>query len=179
MIKQLFLWMRYRNPGLILKMSKVSMAFLVSVFTLLSLNSQTIQGLITDSDNGEPIIGATVLEKGTDNNGTTTDFDGKFQWTAQADNPVLGISHVGYQPMEGSCNNEAVREIQLKRGLALVEIVVTALGIEREKKALGYSVQEIGGPSLVVARENNVANAISGKIAGLQVIRGSNGPAGS
>lgn len=179
MIKQLFLWMRYRNPGLILKMSKVSMAFLVSVFTLLSLNSQTIQGLITDSDNGEPIIGATVLEKGTDNNGTTTDFDGKFQLTAQSDNPVLVISYVGYQPMEVSYNNEAMLEIQLNRGLALDEIVVTALGIEREKKALGYSVQEIGGPSLVVARENNVANAISGKIAGLQVIRGSNGPAGS
>src|SRR5690606_11232080 len=104
MIKQLFLWMRYRNPGLILKMSKVSMAFLVSVFTLLSLNSQTIQGLITDSDNGEPIIGATVLEKGTDINGTTTDFDGKFQLTAQSDNPVLVISYVGYQQIgRASC----------------------------------------------------------------------------
>lgn len=142
------------------------------------VQAQTIRGTITDAGNGEPIIGASVLEKNTENNGTTTDFDGKFELTAQTETPVLVISYVGYQTIEVPFTGQDL-DIQLSSGLALDEIVVTALGIQREKKALGYAVQEIGGPDLVVARENNIANAISGKIAGLQVIRGSNGPAGS
>ncbi|HLT94025.1 MAG TPA: carboxypeptidase-like regulatory domain-containing protein, partial [Membranihabitans sp.] len=142
------------------------------------VQAQTIRGTITDAGNGEPIIGASVLEKNTENNGTTTDFDGKFELTAQTETPVLVISYVGYQTIEVPFTGQDL-DIQLSSGLALDEIVVTALGIQREKKALGYAVQEIGGPDLVVARENNIANGISGKIAGLQVIRGSNGPAGS
>src|SRR5690606_30615565 len=142
------------------------------------VQAQTIRGTITDAGNGEPIIGASVLEKNTENNGTTTDFDGKFELTAKTETPVLVISYVGYQTIEVPFTGQDL-DIQLSSGLALDEIVVTALGIQREKKALGYAVQEIGGPDLVVARENNIANAISGKIAGLQVIRGSNGPAGS
>src|SRR5690554_3019990 len=153
--------------------------FLLSVFTTAVVYGQTIRGTITDASSGEPIIGASVLEKDTENNGTTTDFDGLFELTAQTESPVLIISYVGYQTIEVPYNGEEMLNIQIQGGLALDEIVVTALGIEREKKALGYSVQEIGGPDLVVARENNIANAISGKVAGLQVIRGSNGPAGS
>ena len=61
----------------------------------------------------------------------------------------------------------------------LQEVVVTALGIKREKKALGYAIQEVKGESLVEARETNLANALSGKISGVQVIRSSNGPGGS
>lgn len=152
--------------------------FLVSAFTA-SVNAQTIQGTITDAESGEPIIGATVMEKNTDNNGTITDFDGKFELVTQTESPVLVVSYVGYQNTEVAYDGEEMMNILLYSGLALDEIVVTALGIEREKKALGYAVQEIGGADLVVARENNIANAISGKIAGLQVIRGSHGPGSS
>lgn len=139
--------------------------------------AQSVTGTVVDAGNQEPIIGASILEKGT-NNGTTTDFDGRFELNLTTDEAVLVVSYVGYQAQEVEYKGEELL-IELSGGLALDEIVVTALGIRREKKALGYSVQEIGGADLVVARENNIANAISGKIAGLQVVRSSNGPAGS
>ncbi|MBY5957372.1 SusC/RagA family TonB-linked outer membrane protein [Membranicola marinus] len=179
MKKLVMLKMRLNPDQPLLAMGVLSFFLMISAFTGPGAYAQNIQGIISDAENGDPIIGATVLELDTENNGTTTDFDGKFQLEAQTDNPVLVVSYVGYQSVEVPYNGEELLEIQLSGGLALNEIVVTALGIKREKKALGYAVQEIGGPSLVVARENNIANAISGKIAGLQVVRGSNGPAGS
>lgn len=154
--------------------------YVLLLFMLLSgqfLAAQSATGTVVDAENQEPIIGASILEKGT-NNGTITDFDGHFELNLTTDDPVLIISYVGYQAQEVEYDGEELH-IELTGGLALDEVVVTALGIKRERKALGYSVQEIGGADLVVARENNIANAISGKIAGLQVVRSSNGPAGS
>lgn len=175
----LFLWMRLIFRPQNHAWRPLLCSLFLSVFATSMVVAQTIQGIVIDAGSGEPIIGATILEKNSDNNGTITDFDGKFELEAQTETPILVVSYVGFQTIEVPYNGEDQLTIQLSGGLALDEIVVTALGIEREKKALGYAVQEIGGPELVVARENNIANAISGKIAGLQVIRGSNGPAGS
>lgn len=168
-------WLPFEKTGRRLKELFILTLILCTGF---AVNAQTITGVITDAESGDPVIGASVLEKGTENNGTITDFDGHFELQAQTEEPVLIISYVGYQTMEVAYTGEEMNII-LSAGLALDEVVVTALGIKREKKALGYAVQEIDGGSLVVARENNIANAISGKVAGLQIIRGSNGPASS
>src|SRR5690606_5537920 len=90
--------------------------FLLSAFTTAVVYGQTIRGTITDASSGEPIIGASVLEKDTENNGTTTDFDGLFELTAQTESPVLIISYVGYQTIEVPYNGEEMLNIQIQGG---------------------------------------------------------------
>ena len=145
-----------------------------------SLQAQsTITGTITDSNTGIPLGGANVIEKGT-TNGVSTDFDGNYSITVSSSTATLVISYIGYTNQEIAVNNQSTINIALVEDASqLEEVVVTALGIKRERKSLGYSVQEIKGTSISEAREPNMVNALSGKITGLQVIKGSNGPAGS
>lgn len=136
----------------------------------------TTQGTVVDAQ-GEPLIGVSILEVGT-TNGTITDIDGKFtlQITSGA---TLELSYIGYKTQQLKAVSD-LGTIQMSDDTeVLQEVVVTALGIKREKKALGYAIQEVKGESLVEARETNLANALSGKISGVQVIRSSNGPGGS
>lgn len=136
----------------------------------------TTQGTVVDAQ-GEPLIGVSILEVGT-TNGTITDIDGKFtlQVTSGA---TLELSYIGYKTQQLKAVSD-LGTIQMSDDTeVLQEVVVTALGIKREKKALGYAIQEVKGESLVEARETNLANALSGKISGVQVIRSSNGPGGS
>lgn len=136
----------------------------------------TTQGTVIDAQ-GEPLIGVSILEVGT-TNGTITDIDGKFtlQVTSGA---TLELSYIGYKTQQLKAVSD-LGTIQMSDDTeVLQEVVVTALGIKREKKALGYAMQEVKGESLVEARETNLANALSGKISGVQVIRSSNGPGGS
>ena len=136
----------------------------------------TTQGTVVDAQ-GEPLIGVSILEVGT-TNGTITDIDGKFtlQVTSGA---TLELSYIGYKTQQLKAVSD-LGTIQMSDDTeVLQEVVVTALGIKREKKALGYAMQEVKGESLVEARETNLANALSGKISGVQVIRSSNGPGGS
>lgn len=136
----------------------------------------TAQGTIVDAT-GEPLIGVSVVEVGT-TNGTITDIDGKFSLKVAA-GATLEISYIGYKNQQLTAA-EDLGTIQMSEDTeVLEEVVVTALGIKREKKALGYAMQEVKGESLVAARETNLANALSGKISGVQVIRSSNGPGGS
>lgn len=136
----------------------------------------TTQGTVVDAQ-GEPLIGVSILEVGT-TNGTITDIDGKFtlQVTSGA---TLELSYIGYKTQQLKAVSD-FGTIQMSDDTeVLQEVVVTALGIKREKKALGYAMQEVKGESLVEARETNLANALSGKISGVQIIRSSNGPGGS
>ena len=136
----------------------------------------TTQGTVIDAQ-GEPLIGVSILEVGT-TNGTITDIDGKFtlQVTSGA---TLELSYIGYKTQQLKAVSD-FGTIQMSDDTeVLQEVVVTALGIKREKKALGYAMQEVKGESLVEARETNLANALSGKISGVQIIRSSNGPGGS
>lgn len=139
--------------------------------------SKQVSGTVKDSE-GKPVVAATVNEKGT-SNFTTTNADGNFQFTV-ANNAVLVISSTGYAAQEVNVsgrNNVAVTLATAAREMD--NVVVTALGIKRQKKSLGYAVQEVKGTTMVDAREANVTNALSGVVAGLQVVRSSNGPAGS
>lgn len=136
----------------------------------------TTQGTIVDAQ-GEPLIGVSILEVGT-TNGTITDIDGKFTLQV-ASGATLEISYIGYKTQQLTATPDFGTIKMSDDTEVLQEVVVTALGIKREKKALGYAIQEVKGESLVAARETNLANALSGKISGVQVIRSSNGPGGS
>ncbi|WP_423820249.1 SusC/RagA family TonB-linked outer membrane protein [Salinimicrobium sp. TIG7-5_MAKvit] len=139
---------------------------------------QAISGTITDAQNGMPLPGVTVVEKGT-MNGAVTDMDGNYMIDVPSD-AVLVFSMVGFTTREITVGDQSTIDVQLTADVqALDEVVVTALGIKREKKSLGYALQEIGGEELAESRETNLANAFTGKVAGLNVVRGGGGPASS
>lgn len=152
----------------------------LALFVCSAISAQTnkivVSGTVLD-DLGEPVIGARVAELGT-TNGTSTDLDGLFKLTV-AENATLEVSYLGYTTQQIAVNGQKTINVQLAQDVQVLnEVVVTALGIKREKKALGYAIQEVDGQALLDARESNVTNALSGKIAGVQVIRGS-GAAGA
>lgn len=131
-------------------------------------NILNISGKITDQY-GDPVIGANILQKGS-TNGTITDLDGKFDLAVPA-NSTLVISYIGYLTQEISVGTKTVFNIQLKEDAkTLDEVVVTALGIKREEKALGYAVQRVSGDKLPLAKTVDVATGLTGKIAGLNVM---------
>lgn len=138
---------------------------LVSAVTQQTIKN--ISGTITDA-NGEPIIGANVIEKGS-TNGTITDIDGKFSLSVP-NKAILVISYIGYVSKEILVGNQNVFRIQLTEDTQnLNEVVVTALGIKREEKALGYAVQKVTGDKLPLAKTVDVATSLTGKVAGLNI----------
>ncbi|HLU92497.1 MAG TPA: SusC/RagA family TonB-linked outer membrane protein [Membranihabitans sp.] len=127
-----------------------------------------VTGRIIDVD-GEPLIGVNILVKGS-GKGTTTDFEGQFTLDDVDDRDVLIISYLGYETQEVSIEGRTSLDIILQENAqTLDEIVVTALGIEREKKALGYSVTEVLGSELARASTVNPITALQGKVAGVQI----------
>lgn len=135
-----------------------------------------VTGKVSDVKN-EPLPGATVLVKGT-SRGTVTDVDGTYAIQA-ASGETLVFSFVGFETKEFLVGASTIVDITLSEGVALNEIVVTALGVEREAKALGYSVQAIDGSQFTEARETNVINSLSGRVAGVQITNSSSGIGGS
>jgi len=142
-----------------------------------AMAQQTISGTVTDASDGSPLIGVTILEVGT-NNGTLTDIEGKYQ-LAVTEGASIAFSYTGYTEQVFPTEGQSVVDVSLASGLLLNEVVVTSLGIEKSKKALGFSVTEIEGSSFTEARENNITNALAGKIAGVNVSNLASGPAGS
>ncbi len=137
----------------------------------------SITGKVTD-ESGDGLPGASVIIKGT-TTGTTTDLDGKFNLNVPED-ATLVFSFVGYVKREIDVGNRSVIDVTMEAESAqLSEVVVTAFGMEREKKALGYAAQEVEGEDLTAAREISVTNFITGKVAGVQVSKTAGGPTGS
>ncbi len=131
---------------------------------------KVIQGVVLD-DGGEPIPGASILIKGT-MKGVVTDVDGRFTLNLDNDNPetVLIVSFIGFATQEVRVGTTSEFTIELASSdMALNEIVVTAFGLAREKKALGYSTQSVNGDALTEARSSNIANSLSGRVAGVQI----------
>ena len=120
------------------------------------------------ADNGQPVPSATVMVKGT-TNGVTADDQGKFTITVPSNDAILVISAVGFQPMEVRVGSTDNHSITLKPGSDLSAVVVTALGISRKERSLGYATQQVKGENLTMAKEQNVIGALAGKIAGVQV----------
>ena len=140
------------------------------------LAQRTISGTVTDESN-ETLIGVNVLVVGTAN-GTITDFEGKYSLDVP-ENASLQFSYTGYQEQTVAVGSQSVVNVVMAQGIALDEVVVTALGISRDKKALGYSVTEVAGDNFTQGREINIGNALAGRVAGVNVSKIASGPAGS
>ncbi len=153
-------------------MTLVAVAFSVSAWA----QNISVTGTVSDV-NGEPVIGAYVLVQGT-SNGTSTDADGKYQISV-ASNGTLEFSLVGMKNAVVPVNGKAVINVTLEEDAMLLEdVVVTAMGIKKERKALGYSVTEMKSEEILKNKQTNVVNSLAGKIAGVNVTQGS-GAAGA
>ncbi|KAF5064096.1 TonB-dependent receptor SusC [anaerobic digester metagenome] len=138
----------------------------------------TIKGNIVDSKK-TPLIGVTVVVKGT-NNGTVTDLDGNYELNNVSSKDEIEVSYVGTTKQIIPVNNrQRIDVILLDDTELLEEVVVTALGIKRDKKALGYAMQEIKTEGMTELRSESVANMLQGKIAGVQINQSSTGMGGS
>ncbi len=139
----------------------------------------TVSGLITD-DNKEPLIGATVMLEGT-SKGVSTDLDGKFSLELEDSeaNGNLVVSFIGYQTQTVPINGRNFIDIQLKEGRELEEVVVTALGVKKQSKSLGYATATVGGEDVSVNRSVNFMNALQGKMAGVNITSLGSGAAGT
>lgn len=137
---------------------------------------QKVTGKVVDASN-EPLIGVSVLEKGT-TNGTITDFDGNYTLTVGS-RAVLKYSYVGYQTVEVPVNDKKTIDVVMKEDAqALEEVVVTALGIKRSEKALSYNVQQINTDAITSNKDANFVNALNGKVAGVTINASSSGVGG-
>jgi TonB-linked SusC/RagA family outer membrane protein len=151
---------------------------MLSCFGAIAQN-RSITGVVADAGN-KGIVSATVKVKGKSIS-TVTDSDGNFAVMVPSGKVTLTVSSMGFtsKSVDVTENENNITVVLAENTQELGEVVVTALGIKKQKKSLGYAVQEIKGSSLVEAREPNLANALTGKVAGLQVVRSSAGPGGS
>ena len=142
-------------------------------------NSVLIGGKVSDVG-GAPIIGATVLVKGT-TNGVSTDADGRFTLTiASPATAQLEISYLGYEPQTLAVGNRTSFEITLAESASEIEsVVVTALGIKREEKALSYNVQQVEAEDITTVKDANFMNSLTGKVAGVTINASSSGVGGA
>jgi len=153
--------------------------FFFGIIIAFAQDTSTVKGVVHDG--GTPLPGATILIKGTEK-GTTTDFDGKFEITGiKANNYELTISFIGFsgKTIPVQLNASQILDlgiIALEASTeSLDEVVVTALGIKKEEKSIGYSVTNIKGKEFNEAKEANIVNSLNGKIAGVQITNGSTG----
>jgi TonB-linked SusC/RagA family outer membrane protein len=146
--------------------------------TIVSAQEKQVTGSVNDI-NGAPVPNASYIVKGTTKGGIT-DANGHFSVSVKNSGAVLVFSSVNYQTKEVPVGQNTTLDVTLQPAVSsLNEVVVTALGIQKQKKSLGYAVQEVKGKTLVDARELNLVNDLSGKVAGLQITRSGNGPGGS
>ncbi|MDT7828834.1 SusC/RagA family TonB-linked outer membrane protein [Pricia sp. S334] len=146
-----------------------SAAILLFSVTLGLAQEKQVTGTVIDAESEQPLPGASVVIQGTAT-GVVSDFDGNFEIKVPSEESVLEISYVGYTTQEILVGNKSDLTIPLAiEASTLDEVVVTALGIRKETKALGYAVQEVEGSSLEKAKEPNVVNSLTGKVAGLTI----------
>jgi len=149
---------------------------LLGVFLLctsLVFAQKTISGKVTSKDDGSALPGVTVVVKGT-TTGTVTDNDGNYKLTVPATAVTLQFSFIGMTTYEAEIGTKTTIDVILESSATQLEgMVVTALGISKDKKSLGYSVQDVKGAELVQAKENNIVNSLSGKVSGIQVTNSS------
>jgi TonB-linked SusC/RagA family outer membrane protein len=151
-------------------MKKLSLLLFMFLLVLGSTWAQrTVSGVLTD-DTGAPLIGANVLVKDT-NVGTISDLDGKYQLAVPAGAATLIFSYTGFASKELTLGDGNVYNMTLSEGVTLADVVVTALGVKREKKSLGYATQEVTGDEVTRVKDVNFINSLSGKVAGVDIKR--------
>jgi len=162
----------------LLKRQLPAMLLLLLCCQVAVAQSLSIQGKVTD-EQGSGLPGASVAVKRT-TNGTITDGNGNYKLSVRNQDDILVVSFIGYLAQELPVGSKGFINFQLQPNQnQLNEVVVTALGIEREEKALGYATQTVSGESLTNARSNNFASALSGKVAGLTLVSPGSGPVNS
>ena len=159
-----------------LLMKKSLLVFFLALFTIqVMAQNRSVTGTVMDAEADSPLPGVSILIKGT-STGTVTDIDGKYSLDVPGSSSVLVFSYLGYGNIERAVGNNSDINVDLKaEASALSEVVVTAFGLEREKKSLTYTTQEVAPRELTEAREMNVMNSLSGKVAGLSINRGGSG----
>ena len=135
-----------------------------------------VKGTVRD-ENGEPVIGAAIKVKGT-TSGTITDMDGNFNIMA-ANSDYLVVSYLGYDDKELQANKDFVEVSMAESSMALEEVVVTALGIKRKAKVLGYNLKELKSDEITTSKSTNFVSSLAGKVAGLQINSSSGGVGGA
>ena len=143
--------------------------FFLAGMQLVQAQTKTVSGTITGSDDGNSVPGATVIVKGT-TIGTTSAPDGTYKITFDQKYKTLVFSYVGMASQEIEVGNQTTINVVMENNAIEIEgAVVTALGISREKKSLGYATQEVSGADINVVKNDNFVNSISGKVSGVQV----------
>lgn len=153
---------------------------LLCLFTgigIASAQTTHVTGTVTSAQDGEPIIGASVVVKGT-TVGTVTDFDGKFSLSVPSSAKTLTVTYVGMKAQEVAVKSKLSIVLETSEQ-SLDEIVITAMGIKRERKALGYATQDLKSDQLNKAGTTSLANAIQGKLTGVDVRQSSGAPGAS
>lgn len=142
-------------------------ALAVATFLSLSAYAQNVTGSVTDAATGEPLPSVSVKEKGT-SNAAITNFDGNYTIKA-GKGAVLVFSSMGYASQEVSVTGTTMNVALAISASKLDEVVVTALGISREKKSVGYAIQEVGGAEVNKVKDANFMSSLSGKVAGVNI----------
>ncbi len=161
----------------------IRLVLFLAALSLLSVPSafaqRLISGTIVSAEDSSPMPGVNIMVKGT-SSGTNSDAQGNFTIEASDVNAILVFSFVGYNTQEVAVGSRTTISVTLETDAKqLSEVVVTALGVSREKRALGYTVQEVKGDQLDQARETNLVNSLAGKVAGVNITGGSNAIGGS
>ena len=149
------------------KFTKICMSFFLFFALTLSAYAQQISGTVSD-ENGVPLPGATVVVQGT-SIGVSTDFDGNYSIDA-SQGDTLVFSFVGYSSQSVIVGSSNTLSVQLQPDNSLDEVIVTALGVKRNTKALGYSVTEVDGNAISANPSTNAINALQGKVAGVMAV---------
>lgn len=158
-------------------MRKILLLTGLLVFLGLFAQAQTkrISGIVTDATDGTTLIGVTVMIKGT-TSGTTTDIDGRYELTARTGD-VLVFRFIGMVPQEVTVADQETINVALEHDVATLEqVVVTALGIKREERTLTYNVQSIEATEIASSRQENLVNALQGRVSGVQISSTSGAP---
>ena len=149
-------------------MKKLLLVWSIILVSIGSIQAQkTITGTV-NSDKGEPLVGASVIVKGTTTGGLT-DLDGKYSVSVPNDATTLVVSFTGFTPKEVAIGAMSVVDVILEEGAALQEVVVTAFGIKKDKSNLGYGVSQVSSEDLTMAHTTNITNALSAKVSGVRV----------
>ena len=155
-------------------MKKLFFVLICSLLSVAMMAAVTVRGTVISTEDGLPVIGASVLEKGT-SNGTITDFDGMYELTVQ-DDATLVVSYVGLVTQELKVTGSQMDVRLSADAIAMEEVVVTAMGVVQEKKRLNFAVQNIGGDALTENKSANFVNSLQGKIAGVSVTNAGGSP---
>ncbi len=161
------------------KILLITFMFVTALVTQSWAQDQVVSGKITSAEDGSALPGVNVVLKGT-TTGTTSDIDGNFKLSVPSNEGILIFSFIGLSTQEITVGSKSVINVTMAEDAKqLSEVVVTALGVERDVKALGYAVQNVNADDINKAREANIVNSLSGKVAGVHITNSSGAVGGS